>query len=346
MNVEMYEETSTLMFDVASSAARQVAVQLADNEDRYRALAAALRVNPPHGVLTVARGSSNHAAAYLAHLVMSRTGQLVTALPLSLLSLQRAPVAAHGLLAIAIAQSGRGLELTESLQTLRTAGASTVALVNDSESPLAFAAQWCLPLHAGPEPDLVPSKSFICSLVAAARLCAHWPWGTHWDLREALHALPDALEEACMQDWSAAIGMLCKARRLIVVGQGAGLAIAQEAAARFRDSCGLQTEALACAEICRCPMAQAEAEAAPDTAVLVLALRGSGQRELIELATALRQHGTPVMLVAPSNVRDRDLTLSTPPHRDLEAITTMQSLYLLLDAVSQARREVRTVHEA
>jgi glucosamine--fructose-6-phosphate aminotransferase (isomerizing) len=149
-----------------------------------------------------------------------------------------------------------------------------------------------------------------------------------------------------MQDWSAAIGMLCKARRLIVLGQGAGLAIAQEAAARFRAHCALQTEALACAELCRSPMAQAEAAAAPDTAVLAFALRGPGQRELIELAAVLRQHGTPVLLVAPSNVRDRDLTLSTPPHRDLEAITTMQSLYLLLEAVSQARRDDRTVRSA
>ena len=67
--------------------------ECAADQDRYAALGAALRARPPHGTVTIARGSSDHAAAYMAYLIMARSGQLVTSLPMSLLTLYQAPLA-------------------------------------------------------------------------------------------------------------------------------------------------------------------------------------------------------------------------------------------------------------
>ena len=163
---------STLMLEEALSASHCVERQLANDERQYVALGAELHKRPPQGTVTIARGSSDHAAAYFAYLVMSRTGQLVTSLPMSLLTLYNAPMANQNVLAVSISQSGRSPDLIESMQTFRQAGATTVALVNDVTSPLADAVDWSLPLHAASERSVAATKSFICGLVAGARLAA------------------------------------------------------------------------------------------------------------------------------------------------------------------------------
>lgn len=321
----------TLMYQEALSSAQQVRMQLAADESRYAELGAALRARPPHGTVTIARGSSDHAAGYLAYLLMARSGQLVTSLPMSLLTLYRAPLAMEHLLAISISQSGRSPDLVEPLQLLQSAGATTVALVNDVQSPLAHTAAWTLPLHAGPEKSVAATKSFICGLVAGARLAGHW--GQHADLLAGLQALPDTLQVACQQDWSGAIEPLKNASKLMVIGRGLGLSIANEAALKFKETCAIQAEAFSAAEVMHGPMAMVD-EAYP---MLVFAPRGPVQDSLVALAAEMRGRGAQVLLAAPSNVSSRDLTLATAPHEDLDPITAIQSFYLLVEAVARAR---------
>ena len=319
------------MHNEALATAQQVGLQLGADEDRYAALGAALRLHPPEGVVTVARGSSDHAAAYLAYLVMARTGRLVTSLPMSLLTLYNAPIAAPGLLAIAVSQSGSSPDLVEPMQRFRAAGATTVALVNAAASPLAQAVEWALPLHADAEHSVAATKSFICSLVAGVRLAAHW--GQHADLHAGLQGLPGALEVACQQDWSGAISRLLGAERLMVIGRGPGLAIAQEAALKFKETCAIQAEAFSAAEVQHGPMALVE----PHYPLLVFAPRGPAQPGLLALAQAMRARGAQVLLAAPANVAQRDLTLAVAACAELDPICAIQSFYLMVEGLSRAR---------
>ena len=80
---------------------------LAQGELPAASLGEALRATPPQGVLTVARGSSDHAAHYMAYLVMARLGRLVTSLPMSLVTLYQAQLACEGLVSVAFSQSGQ-----------------------------------------------------------------------------------------------------------------------------------------------------------------------------------------------------------------------------------------------
>ena len=86
--------------------------------------------------MTIARGSSDHAAAYLAYLLTVRSGRLVTSLPMSLVTLYHAPLMAERLLAIAISQSGRSPDVVEPIRELRKGGATTVAILNERLGPL------------------------------------------------------------------------------------------------------------------------------------------------------------------------------------------------------------------
>jgi glucosamine--fructose-6-phosphate aminotransferase (isomerizing) len=61
---------------------------------------------------------------------------------------------------------------------------------------------------------------------------AHWQGDA--TLLQALDQLPAQLQQACRQDWSAAIPVLSQAERIMVVGRGLGFAVALEAALKFK----------------------------------------------------------------------------------------------------------------
>lgn len=317
----------------ALEAPARVADLLAHDADRYEALAARLRTAAPHGVVTLARGSSDHAAQHLAYLVMARLGQLVTSLPLSLLTLYDSPLRAPGLLALALSQSGRSPDLVEPTRLLRAGGAITAAFVNDADSPLAAAAEHLLPLHAGTERSVAATKSFIAQLVGGARLVAAWQQDEA--LNAALQSLPEALQRAAAMDCSAGLDILAPAHQLYVIGRGPGLAVAQEVALKFKETCGIQAEAFSGAELAHGPMALVQ----PGWHVLVLAPRGPTQAGLIDLAQRLHARGAVVLQVGGAGTASVDGPISLPTalsgHADLDSICLVQSLYPMLEALAR-----------
>jgi glutamine---fructose-6-phosphate transaminase (isomerizing) len=337
------EPVATQMLTEARSAPAAIAHLLAQDADRYAAVSECLRRRPDAGLLTLARGSSDHAAQHLAYLVMARLGRLVTSLPMSVLTLYGSKLRADALVSFAFSQSGQSPDLVEPTRALRAGGATTVALVNDSSSPLAAAAEHLLPLHAGPERSVAATKSCIAQLVAGARLVAAWQGDAA--LAAAVAALPEALQRATALDWSAAIEPLREAGAMFVVARGPALAVAQEMALKFKETCGLQAEAFSGAELQHGPMALV-GQGYP---VLVLAPRGPAQAGMVALAAQLAARGAHVLLAVPpaaaaalgstlpTGPRMPVLPLATTGHEDLDAITALQSFYPLVEALARAR---------
>jgi glutamine---fructose-6-phosphate transaminase (isomerizing) len=322
--------SSSRMLDELREAPAAAARQLARDGERMAAIGRALREAPPAAILTLARGSSDHAAHYLAYLVMARLGQLVTSLPMSLITLHGARLRTEGLLAIALSQSGQSPDLIEPLGELGARGARTLALVNDEASPLARAAQWLLPLHAGPERSVAATKSYVAQLVAGARLVATWQDDA--PLLAGLATLPAALQAALdhADAWcEAALPVLRDAERLYVIGRGTGLAIALEAALKLKEVCGLQAEALSGAELKHGPLALIE----PGFPVLVFAPRGPVQPSLLALADDLRARGAAVLLAAPN----AELPLTSTAEEDLDPIAAIVPFYAMAEALARAR---------
>ncbi|AKN68401.1 SIS domain-containing protein [Herbaspirillum seropedicae] len=320
-----------MMLKEARSAADYVAVQLTRDQDRYAALGARLRAAPPANIVTVARGSSDHAATYCAYLIMARLGRIVASLPMSLVTLNHAPLQVRDALAIAVSQSGQSPDVVEPIRYFHAQGATTVALVNQADSPLASAAQWSLPLHAGVESSVAATKSFIASLVASALLTAHWQDDAA--LLNALAQLPDALRAACACDWSDAVQALTPADRIMVVGRGIGFPLALEAALKCKETCAIQAEAFSGAEIKHGPIALIE-EGYP---LLMFAIRGPSQAGMLALAAEMRVRGAKVLLAAPEDVVERDLTLPVAATPDLDPIVAIQAFYVMAAQLSAAR---------
>lgn len=322
---------TSLMLKEARSACESVALLLQSDKERFAELGRHLRSKQLTNVLTVARGSSDHASNYCAYLIMSRLGRVVASLPMSLVTLYKSPLITRDTLTIAISQSGQSPDVVEPIRYFRDGAATTVALVNDAASPLANAAEWCMPLHAGPEISVAATKSFINSLVASARLVGHWQ--NDASFLEALLTLPDDLRAACELDWSAAIDVLTPARNIMVVGRGISFPVALEAGLKFKETSAIQAEAFSGAEIKHGPMALID-EGYP---LLIFATRGPTQAGMLKLAQEMRERGANVLLAAPSDVAERQLTLPTAAVPDLDPILAIQSFYVMAANLSKAR---------
>ena len=322
---------TSLMLEEALSAAECVALQLSSDVDRYAELGRKLRSTNFDTALTIARGSSDHAANYCAYLIMARMGRVVASLPMSLITLNKAPIETRNTLAIAVSQSGQSPDVVDPMRYFRGGEATTIALVNDIESPLAQAAEWAMPLHAGKEQSVAATKSFITSLVAGARLVAQWQ--NDPELLAGLEALPDALRAAAQTDWTPALEVLAPARNLMVVGRGISFPIALEAALKLKETSALQAEAFSGAEIKHGPMALIE-DGYP---LLIFATRGPTQAGVLQLAAEMRTRGAKVILAAPADVPERDLTLPVAATPDLDPIVAVQAFYIMAAHLSKAR---------
>jgi glucosamine--fructose-6-phosphate aminotransferase (isomerizing) len=243
----------TLMYAEAQEAGDAVARFLDGNKAALDRIVTRLAASPPSTVITCARGSSDHAATYAKYLIETMVGIPTASAALSVSSLFSAPVIAPGALCIAISQSGRSPDLLKTVQAYQTAGAFVVALVNDGSSPLAEMADDVLPLEAGPELSVAATKSYIVSLVGLAALVARW--SGNGTLEAEILRLPDALRQAFALDWDAATVPLEQATNLFVIGRGYSFAVAQEAALKLKETCGLHAEAFSSAEVRHGPMA-------------------------------------------------------------------------------------------
>ena len=286
-------------------------------------LAARLKRRPPDVVVTCARGSSAHAATFGKHLFERHLGIVCAPAAPNIASVYHKEMRLKDQLFLSISQSGRSDDLVESARMAKAAGAITVAMVNDTASPLAAASDIVLPIDAGPERSVAATKTFVASLVALLRLTAAWTEQTSF--ANALVHLPDRLTEASKLDWSAALDALTEATSLLTVGRGPTLAIAREAALKFKETCDLPAEPFSGAEFMHGPVSLVDAH----YPVLLFTPTDAAAQGFPELANDLRSKGALVFATG-AGAEAGTLPTVPPEHPDADAICLIQSLYGLL----------------
>lgn len=322
--------SGTRMAAEAAEAPAVVARLLAGEAETFAGIGAALRAAPPRALLTVARGSSDHAATYLKHLVEARAQVLVASFSPSTASLYGAAPDVGGMWAVALSQSGASPDLIASMGAARDAGARTLALVNDAGSPLARLAETVLPLGAGAETSVAATKSYLAMLAASAALVAAWTESA--ELGAALDALPGAMAAAWDSDWTAMIDALAAARGLYVIGRGPGFGAAQEMALKLKETCGLQAEAFSAAEVRHGPMALV----GPGLPLLVIRQADESAASTDALVRDAVAKGATV-LVAGAAIEGA-IHLPVPEvHPTLAPIATVQAFYRAAEALSRRR---------
>jgi glucosamine--fructose-6-phosphate aminotransferase (isomerizing) len=318
------------MFLEAADSARVVGAQLARNAPLLRELGQTLRAQPPRAVVTCARGSSDHAATYAKYLIEAHTQVLTSSAAPSVSSIYDSQSDLHGVLFIAISQSGKSPDLLAATRNARESGALTVALCNTPDSPLMQQVDVAVPLHAGPETSVAATKSYIASLSCIAQLLANWT--ENRELLAALPQLPEQLARAWACDWSKGVETLREAVNLFVVARGFGLGVAQEAALKLKETCGLHAEAFSSAEVKHGPMALVRA----GFPVLMFTQRDDTRVGIEELAAEFAARGARVLL-AGAEALDATSLPTIAAHPVIEPLLAIQSFYGMANALALAR---------
>jgi glucosamine--fructose-6-phosphate aminotransferase (isomerizing) len=228
---------------------------------------------------------------------------------------------------LAISQSGRSPDIVAAARAAREGGALVVAAVNDESSPLATAAEYTLPLCAGEEKSVAATKSYVASLAALVQIAAEWSKDSV--LRAALAKLPGDLDRAWSLDWSGAVDALAPVDGLFVIARGLGLGVAQEAALKCKETCGLHAEAFSSAEVRHGPQALLR-ERFP---VLVFCQDDEARSGTEALARELADRGVPVWMAG----GERGNLPAIASHPVLEPILMAESFYRMANALAIAR---------
>lgn len=291
----------------------------------FAAAAAALAAQDPAVVVTVARGSSDHAATCLAYATELMTGRPVASLGPSTASIYGGVLRLKGAVAITISQSGRSRDLIAATQACGAGGATTLAITNSPSSPLAEAAGLAIDLRAGPERSVAATKSFVNSVLSGLWLLAHWTGDRA--MQDALRAMPARLEAARSVPWDDLAGDLARIDRLFVLGRGPGLGVVGEVALKAMELCGIQASGYSAAEVLHGPARVLTR----DFPVLALGAEAEpGMRETLEQLSAQG-----ICRLAEPGIGAPDA--GAPVLRLLDRLVQLVPVYLALEAAARAR---------
>ena len=308
--------------------------RLAERFDDHVATVRGLVRKPLSGVVFVARGSSDNAAVYGRYLAELVSGHPAGLAAPSLHTLYDTRAHYAGFLVVAISQSGATPEIVTVCRRLRNAGARTVAVVNDADSPLAGAVDAVLPVGAGEELAIPATKTVTGQMLAVAAVAA--AIGSVPFTAAELAAVPAAVELVLADPEPASVlaASWSGAERLFVVSRGLLYAAALEAALKIKETTGILAEGISSADLRHGPIGVASG----DVPVLVLDGGGPAREDLRSVAELARQRGAPVALcsdspdaelslpdgvpealaVLPATVRAQQLALALADARGLE----------------------------
>src|SRR5258708_2436816 len=145
----------------------EVIARLLERESVHIAQVVA-QLPPFNYVLIAARGTSDHAATYATYSWATLAGYPVALATPSLHTLYKMSPRMEGALVVGISQSGQSPDIIAVLQEAKRQGRPTLAITNDSTSPLATMADHVIELHSGPERTLAPTKTYTSQLTVIA----------------------------------------------------------------------------------------------------------------------------------------------------------------------------------
>ncbi|MBD0415531.1 SIS domain-containing protein [Tianweitania sp. Rool2] len=291
----------------------------------------AMRDSDPAFLITIARGSSDHAATFLKYAAELVAQRPVASVGPSLASIYGTSLKLKGGAAIAISQSGKSPDIVAMAQSATTAGATTIALTNTVPSPIAAASTYAIDINAGPELAVAATKSFVNSVVAGLALLAEWTGND--GLRSAVADLPEALARAVRLEWTELTQELGDAESLYMLGRGPALAIASEAALKFKETSNMHAEAYSAAEVLHGPVALVEKR----FPIIAFAARDAAEGPVVEVADNLAGKGALAFATSSLAMKARKLPFVETGHPVTDALALIVPFYGFVEAWSRSR---------
>ncbi|MCP4316995.1 MAG: SIS domain-containing protein [Hyphomicrobiales bacterium] len=290
-----------------------------------------LRERDPAFVLTVARGSSDHAAAFIKYAIELTAGLAVASVGPSVASIYGAKLSVNNALSFSISQSGQSPDIVAMQQAASDGGALTLSLTNSSNSPFATQSDLAIDIKAGAELGVAATKTYVNSVMAGLMVLAAWKQDDV--LKQALHRLPEQLEKAVSIDWTTLGPDVEKGGSLYILGRGPTLAIAHEAALKFKETCNLHAEAYSAAEVLHGPVSLVGS----GFPVLGLAARDAAEGSICETADRLSKDGAAVHITSANCRHATKLSFVDTGHPLTDALALVVPFYGFVENLARKR---------
>ncbi len=290
------------------------------------AVASRIDIGAAKLALVCGRGSSGHAGVHMRYLIETRLGLPVSSVAPSVFSAFKSDIRLDRVPFFVISQSGRSPDLVVATQKARACGARTVAFVNDANSPVAAAAEFVLPLEAGPERSVAATKSVVGSLALGASLVAKLAQDSALD--QALDRLPDRLASVLSLDWQKMLVPLGEAQCAFAIARGFGLGVGREIALKLAETLRLPAFAYSAAEFMHGP----RAALGPRMPVLALRLGDETAASVDATVQVLRAAGQAVCVCGGAA---GDLAWIGDDHPAVDAIAMLVPAYRLIERAAR-----------
>ncbi|MFH8369869.1 SIS domain-containing protein [Streptomyces sp. NPDC018031] len=308
---------------------------LRDGAPRIREVARAIAARNPRFVLLTARGTSDNAALYTKYLLEIELGLPCGLTSMSTTTVYGARPDLSDVLVVTVSQSGGSPDLVASTEAARKAGAITLAVTNNPDSPLAAVSEFTVDLLAGPERALPATKTYTASLLALYLLGE----GLRGGDGAAARAIPDLAER--ILDRGDEVRQLAAryrfAERMVITSRGYGYPTAKEAALKLMETSYIPALSYSGADLLHGPLAMVD-NVSP---VIAVVTEGKGGQALQPVLDRLRDRGADLVVVGPAaQVEQASAGFALPTGgvpENLQPILEILPLQLLAYEVTIAR---------
>ncbi|MEU6840664.1 SIS domain-containing protein [Streptomyces sp. NPDC046716] len=261
---------------------------------RIQDVARQVAARAPRFVLLTARGTSDNAALYAKYLLEIRLGLPCGLASMSTTTAYGARPDLRDVLVVTVSQSGGSPDLVASTKAAREAGAITLAVTNNPDSPLAAVSEHHIDIMAGPEKALPATKTYTASLLALY-LFVEGLRGADGSAVAAV--LPDlAADLLTRQDEVRTLASRYRfAGRMVITSRGYGYPTAKEAALKLMETSYIPALSYSGADLLHGPLAMVD-NISP---VIAVVTDGRGGLALQPVLDRLRGRGADLMVVGP-----------------------------------------------
>ncbi|QHF97021.1 SIS domain-containing protein [Streptomyces sp. NHF165] len=315
---------------------------LDEGAPRIREVAERIAAKNPRFVLLTARGTSDNAALYAKYLLEIRLGRPCGLTSMSTTTAYGAEQDLTDCLVVTISQSGGSPDLVASTEAARAAGAVTLAVTNNADSPLARVSEFHIDVLAGPEKALPATKTYTAELLALylfvdglrAALRGEAPAGA-----EAAKALPAAAEAVLARRGE--VKELAQryrfAERMVITSRGYGYPTAKEAALKLMETSYIPALSYSGADLLHGPLAMVD-NVSP---VIAVVPDGKGGEALQPVLDRLRDRGADLVVIGSQEQVERASAGFALPTEglpeELQPVLEIVPLQLLAYEVTMAR---------
>ena len=267
---------------------------LREGAPAIRETARRIAARRPRFVLLSARGTSDHAALYAKYLIEVELGLPCGLASMSTTTAYGAKPLLEDVLLITVSQSGGSPDLVASTRTARGAGAITLAVTNNPDSPLAEASEFHVDVLAGPEKALPATKTYTAELLALYLFVMGL---RGFDGSTAAAVLPDLAEEVLERGGEVRelAGRYRFAERMVITSRGYGYPTAKEAALKLMETSYIPALAYSGADLLHGPLAMVD-NISP---VIAIVTEGRGGQALQPVLDRLRGRGADLVVIGP-----------------------------------------------